>query len=271
MGSHSESLSTKGRLFRALENITRGVIFSGGVPAPTLISVVPANAMQGTSLTVTLTGTNLNTIIGIDFGLGIIIGAPMIQTKTEIVVDIIISASAVIGYRDVSVSTATATATLVNGFEVLVLKNAPSTSGGGAGKLKGVLVPILVIKKRKYLEDAVAIKVQKARESDYNLAIKVSKRVDTLDSLSLGVSQTLSDGGFLVLAVDKQGDFAGIQILQTPEFMVMNVHKAIIIKPDGREYDVEKLLREEIHALNTDQGYNVTEQRMYSVGGKDHE
>ena len=270
MGSHSESLSTKGRLFRALENITRGVIFAGGVPAPTLISVVPANAMQGETKVITLTGTNLNTVIGIDFGAGIIVDAPLTKTKTEIVVVIRISASAIIGYRDVSVSTATATATLVNGFEVLILK-AESSTGGGAGKLKGVLVPILVIKKRKYLEDAVAIKVQKARESDYNLAIKVSKRVDAVDSLSLGVSQTLSDGGFLVLAVDKQGDFAGIQILQTPEFMVMNVHKAIIIKPDGREYDVEKLLREEIHALNTDQGYNVTEQRMYSVGGKDHE
>lgn len=266
MGSHSESLVTKGRIFRAIENATRGMIFSGGVPAPTLISVVPANAMQGETKVVTMTGTNLNTVIGIDFGAGIVVDAPLTKTKTEIVVVIRISASAIIGYRDVSVSTAKATATLVNGFEVLILKAEPTT-GGGAGKLKGVLVPILVIKKRKYLEDVIAIKVQKARGIDYDLAIRISKRVDTLDSLSLGVSQTRSDGGFLVLAVDKQGDFAGMQILQTPEFMAMNIHKAL----SDQEYDVEMLLCEEIHALNANKEYSGIEQRLYSIGGKDHE
>lgn len=259
--SHGTSLSTKGRVFRAVENATRGVIFAGMV-VPTLLSVSPSSGMQGQSVKMTLTGKNLNVVTTISFGAGITFGVPESKTKTEIIVWIVIDPDAVLGFRDVSVSTTKAVSTLTDAFEVLS-RYAEVSTGGGAGGMRGRLVPVTVIKKRKYLDDAIAIKVHKDGTIRYELAVGISKRIETSTPVHLAISQTLLDSSFITLAVDKQGDIAGMQILEGRTYEGEFQRKAFIGKTKETEYDVEALPPEEMHTLTVDPGYNDIAGRVY--------
>ena len=267
MGSHGESLSTKGRIFRAVEEATRGVIFAG-LAIPVLLAVSPIYGCQGEVIQVTLSGKNLKSVITIDFGSGITVDVPTVKTNSTIVTFIRISGTAIIGYRDVTVSSAKAASTLVNGFEVLLVK-IPASVGGGAGGLRGRLVPVTVIKKRKYYDSAVAIKVQKAGRINYDLAINVSKRLEVDDSLALGVYQTLVEGHFLTLSVDKQADFADVQILMPANYGFSLRKKAVLALLKEEEHDIEGIPPQEAHVLSIERGYNGTERKLYYTGGEE--
>jgi len=267
MSDHGSSLSTKGRIFRAVENATRGVIFAG-LAVPVLLAVSSIYGCQGEVIQVTLSGKNLASIVTIDFGSGITVDAPTIKTNSTIVTFIRISGTAIIGYRDVTVASAKAASTLVNGFEVLLVKITPST-GGGAGGLRGRLVPVTIIQKRKYYDSAVAIKVQKAGRINYDLAVGVSKRLEVDDSLALGVCQTLVDSGFLTLAVEKQADFADVQILMPTNYGFSLRKKAVLALLKEEEHDIEGIPLEEALILSIERGYNKTERKLYYIGGEE--
>lgn len=260
--SHGTSLVTKGRIFRAVENATRGLIFAGLV-VPVLTSVSPSSGMQGQTVRMTLVGSNLSAVTTISFGAGITVGAIESKTNTEIIVSILIDPVASLGFRDVSVSSPTAVSTLTNAFEVVARYADKSTGGGGAGK--PTLRLVTVIKKRKYFDDAIGIKVVKAGSDRYQLAIGVSKRLETTDSVVLGVSQTQSMASMLVLSVDKQGDIADVQVLEGRVLEAALLSKALFTSPVQLvDYEVEEQMPSEVHIENIEQGYNGTEQKLYS-------
>jgi len=303
--SNGGSLVTKGRIFRALENVTRGMIF-GGIGVPILLTVSPGHAMQGETVQITMTGTNLNTVIGIDFGAGIVVDAPTVKTRTEIVVIIRISPVAEIGYRDVTVTSPTGSSTLTNAFQVLKLVGPPQT-GGGAGGLKGALVPHVIIRRRKQFVDVLTIKVQKDASIEYDINVRISKRVEEDQSFALGVSQTLSDALMLTLAVDKPlADLVAAQILQSiqydartkvqgllalakgkdqvyeieivraqkqADFVTLEVVPQAGYKADlkQKDVDIEPLPPVEAHTLSNEEEYNGLEGKLFYTGGEDHE
>ena len=92
-------------------------------PAPTLASILPANGSRllGTALDVVLTGTNYVSGSSVNFGPDIAGNLTTVDSATQITVNIMISATAALGARDVSVTNSTpggGTATLTGGFTV---------------------------------------------------------------------------------------------------------------------------------------------------------
>jgi len=77
-------------------------------PAPTLDSLSPTSATQGTTLDVMLTGSNfIDGVSSVSFsGTGITINTTTINSDTEIVVHISIDAAAATGDQDVTVTNA---------------------------------------------------------------------------------------------------------------------------------------------------------------------
>ena len=90
------------------------------VPLPTLTNVSPASGSTGSTLNLTLTGTNFgygsNTVSFTSKG--ITVDSVTVNSSTQITANITISSSAPTGPRDVSVSTPYGTATLPSSFSV---------------------------------------------------------------------------------------------------------------------------------------------------------
>lgn len=87
---------------------------------PSLTNVSPAAGSRGSTLNVTLTGSNFGfgaNTVGFS-GIGITVNSVSVNSSTQIVANITISSSAPIGPRDVSVTTGFGTATLSGGFSV---------------------------------------------------------------------------------------------------------------------------------------------------------
>ena len=102
------------------------------VSAPTIISVNPAQAFQGQTLTVTIAGTNLTGATVVNFsGSGITVGPPTVIGDTQITVNIDIAAGAAPGLRNISVTTPGGTGTLLNGFTVSAIQQFIGTGGLG--------------------------------------------------------------------------------------------------------------------------------------------
>jgi hypothetical protein len=87
------------------------------IPVPTITSVSPAQANQGTTLTVVITGNNFTGAIAVAFG-GIVTNSFTVNSNTQITASITIPTNAVPGSRNVSVTTPDGTGTLNNGFTV---------------------------------------------------------------------------------------------------------------------------------------------------------
>jgi hypothetical protein len=86
---------------------------------PVLTSVAPVSGLCGQSMTVVITGTNLNGATLVGFGADITITAFQVNLDgTQITADIAINATAIPGARDVSVTTAAGTGTLAAAFTV---------------------------------------------------------------------------------------------------------------------------------------------------------
>ncbi len=93
-----------------------GVILHYKEPAPIITSVAPAQGNQGESLSITISGSNFSEATSIDLGSGIDISGWSIDSNFQISANITVSASAVTGPRDVSVTNPYGTGTLTGGF-----------------------------------------------------------------------------------------------------------------------------------------------------------
>lgn len=89
------------------------------IPAPTITSVNPASAYRGSTVSVTITGTNLSGATTVNFGSGITTISFTVDSSTQITAVSAISGGATPGTRNVLVTTPGGTATLSDGFSVL--------------------------------------------------------------------------------------------------------------------------------------------------------
>jgi hypothetical protein len=96
------------------------------VTMPALSSVSPSQAVQGQSLTVTITGTNLLGVTTVGFDPGITVNSFTVDSGTQITANITVGGSATPGLRDVTVTSAVGTAILTNGFTVVAMPTVSS-------------------------------------------------------------------------------------------------------------------------------------------------
>jgi hypothetical protein len=80
-------------------------VTSGGVGAPTLTSISPASGLRGTTVAVTLTGTNLSSTAGVDAGSGIIVSGITVVSSTTVTANFAIATTAALGGTTVTVGT----------------------------------------------------------------------------------------------------------------------------------------------------------------------
>jgi hypothetical protein len=93
---------------------------------PTISEISPDTGIQGETLDVTITGTNLNDAT-VSFGAGITVNSYGTGSATQIVVNVTIDPAATMGARDVVVTTAGGPATLGDGFSVIAAE--PTLTG----------------------------------------------------------------------------------------------------------------------------------------------
>jgi hypothetical protein len=93
--------------------------FSVQQAQPSIASINPTRGNQETSLTVTISGSDLNGAYDVDFGNGIIVNSFTQLSSSQIAADIRISASAETGLRDLSITTPGGGITLPNSFNVI--------------------------------------------------------------------------------------------------------------------------------------------------------
>lgn len=246
--SNGLSLVTKGRIFRALENATKGVIAALGIKAPTLTSISPSYGMQGQMVKVTMIGTNLASVTTITFGTGITVGTPSSQTNTEIIVSVLVDPETTLGLRDVTVTSPSGFATLANGFEVLERYVREESGGGGGGGT-------VRVRRRRYEDVDFDLNIKKASFIDDSMYVLVSKRLEDDTILTLKASRTFEEASLLVLSVDKQADISSLEILVPPDISLSMTEivgtfkrKAIVgvVKPQ-EEPDMELLPSVEVH------------------------
>jgi hypothetical protein len=96
--------------------------FSGGFtvlqPVPLITSVDPNQERQGETLSVTVSGTNLDGAMSLYFGSGISVNNFIVLNSNQISASITVSSDAVTGSRSVTVTTPGGSYTLSNGFTV---------------------------------------------------------------------------------------------------------------------------------------------------------
>jgi hypothetical protein len=88
-------------------------------PVPTLTGVSPNRGTQGQTLSnVTITGTGLLSASAVSFGSGITVNSFTVNSNTKVTVSITIAADAILGTRNISITTLGGTVSLNNGFTV---------------------------------------------------------------------------------------------------------------------------------------------------------
>lgn len=110
---------------------------------PIVTSVSPAEADEEETLIVTISGINFIGTTSVSFGNGITIVVYSVTNSTSISVTISVSDNAVIGYRDVSITTPSGTGILSSGFYVSEL--ALTTTGQLVGIIPLVLIAIVLV------------------------------------------------------------------------------------------------------------------------------
>jgi LPXTG-motif cell wall-anchored protein len=93
-------------------------VFSVAVPPPTLGEIDVVSGRRGKTLSVVITGTDLDGVTLVSFGDGIAVNSVQVDSPTQITVEITIDKDAEVGPRDVSVTTAGGTESLPDGFSV---------------------------------------------------------------------------------------------------------------------------------------------------------
>jgi hypothetical protein len=108
-----------------------------------IVSVSPSTGKQGQALDVAILGLNLGRTISVAFGDGITVNSFAVQSPERVSASIIISDSASVGARDVSVSTYDGDPVLSNAFSVTVHDPAiagVSPSSGNQGQVMDVAI-----------------------------------------------------------------------------------------------------------------------------------
>ena len=88
------------------------VVFTVNLPPPALASITPASGLQGASLPVTITGTNL-TGAALTLPAGVTTSAAPVVTATQITATFVIAATAATGPQNITVTTAGGTSAVV--------------------------------------------------------------------------------------------------------------------------------------------------------------
>jgi large repetitive protein len=91
------------------------------VTLPAIASVEPSEAMPGQTLNVTINGSGFDGATAVSFGPGLVIKGFVVNSSIQIVAEITVGNTAVIGPRDVSVSTNVGVGTQPQGFAVIPL------------------------------------------------------------------------------------------------------------------------------------------------------
>jgi hypothetical protein len=86
---------------------------------PVVTSVDPDSGIQGQTLEVTITGTNLTGASAVSFGDNVTVDNYTVDSDTQVTANISIAVAALPGVRDVSVTTPEGTGTLIDGFTVM--------------------------------------------------------------------------------------------------------------------------------------------------------
>jgi len=106
---------SRSRARGAALTMTNGFMVLG---IPTVNSLSPSQAVQGQTLSVTITGTNLFGVTSVDLGAGITVNSFSVNSGPQITASITVGASATVGTRNVSATNAAGTGILTNGFTV---------------------------------------------------------------------------------------------------------------------------------------------------------
>ncbi len=85
---------------------------------PAIVSVSPGSGMPGQTRAVTITGSGFSDVTAISFGQGVVVTDYIVNSASQIAVNIAIDAAAGLGSRDVSVTTPGGTATRAGAFTV---------------------------------------------------------------------------------------------------------------------------------------------------------
>jgi hypothetical protein len=112
LGARDVSVTTPGG------NFTLPDSFTVNQALPIITSISPDQDIQGATLNVTITGTNLAGASEVRFGTGIVVNSFTVLSSNQMTVSIIIVADTATGARDVSVTTTGGSFTLLNGFTV---------------------------------------------------------------------------------------------------------------------------------------------------------
>jgi hypothetical protein len=116
------------------------MVFTVNPPPPTLAGIAPTSGVQGTSVPVTITGTNL-TGAALNLPAGITTSAAPVATATQITATFVIAATAAAGPQNITVTTAGGTSTAV----VFTVNPPPSLAGiTPASGVQGTSVPITI-------------------------------------------------------------------------------------------------------------------------------
>ncbi len=90
----------------------------GGSNTPSLESITPSVAAPGQTLSVTLKGDHLNTVIALDFGSGITVNSFNSNSAKKITANLTVDGAATLGLRDVKLTSSQGTVTSTNAFTV---------------------------------------------------------------------------------------------------------------------------------------------------------
>jgi hypothetical protein len=107
---------------------------------PTLTAINPSSGLQGTTVVVTLTGTNLTAASAVNVGGGITVSAFGDTSSTSITATFVIAATATLGSHAVTVTTPSGTTTAVS-FTVAARTLTAISPGSG---LRGTTVPVTI-------------------------------------------------------------------------------------------------------------------------------
>ena len=110
---------------------------------PTLTSIVPVSGARGTTVPVTLTGTNLTGATAVTVtGTGVTASGIVVVNSTSVTANFVISATATLGGRTVNVTTPGGTTTPGVTFTVTAPSAPTLTSIGPVSGLRGATVPV---------------------------------------------------------------------------------------------------------------------------------
>ena len=116
-----------------VEVLTYGQRISVGDLPPTISEISPSSGRQGEVLDVIISGGELASVLAVSFGDGIVVDGFNADSSSQITANITIDAVAVIGPRDVSVTTAGGTDILAEGFSVEEAEVEPADEPSDSG------------------------------------------------------------------------------------------------------------------------------------------